>query len=156
MEQLPYIDEHVTEVAAVPQRTWDALLAVLGREFGNAASTRFARLLGCQPTDRSGTWDSGLTAGASLPGFGVQDVRAPVRLALGGSHRFSRYALIFALEPLGDDGCRLRAQTFAEFPGLSGRAYRALVIGTGGHRIVTRRLLGRIARRATSAHWKEK
>jgi len=124
------------------------LLAVLGREFGSAASTRIARLLGCRPAARSGSWDAGLTAGASLPGFGVQDVRAPARLALGGAHRFSRYALVFELEPIEDDGCRVRAQTFAAFPGIAGRAYRAVVIGTGGHRIVMRRLLGRVARRA--------
>ena len=31
--------------------------------------------------------------------------------------------------------------TFAVFPGLRGRVYRALVIGTAGHRIAVRRML---------------
>jgi hypothetical protein len=41
---------------------------------------------------------------------------------------------------------RLRAETHAAFPGLLGRLYRAAVIGSGGHRLVTRRLLRQIAR----------
>jgi hypothetical protein len=65
------------------------------------------------------------------------------RLALRGRHRFSRYELTFVLA----DG-ELRAQTRAAFPGIHGRLYRAAVIGTGGHRILTRRLLRRIAARA--------
>jgi hypothetical protein len=63
------------------------------------------------------------------------------RLALRGRHRFSNYALTFVL-----DGDRLRAQTHAAFPGVPGRLYRAAVIGSGGHRLVTRRLLRQIAR----------
>jgi hypothetical protein len=47
------------------------------------------------------------------------------------------------------DGVRLRALSFADFPGLHGKVYRALVIGTGGHRIVARRMLRNIA---TEAH----
>jgi hypothetical protein len=43
------------------------------------------------------------------------------------------------------DGVRLRALTFAAFPGLHGKVYRALVIGSGGHRVVVRRMLKRIA-----------
>jgi hypothetical protein len=39
----------------------------------------------------------------------------------------------------------LRALTFAAFPGVHGKAYRALVIGSGGHRIVVRRMLKRVA-----------
>jgi hypothetical protein len=43
---------------------------------------------------------------------------------------------------------RLRATTWAAFPGVAGTVYRALVIGTGGHRIVVRRILKRIAAEA--------
>lgn len=39
----------------------------------------------------------------------------------------------------------MRAVTLAAFPGIHGRVYRALVIGSGGHRIVVRRMLQRIA-----------
>ncbi|MDQ6710077.1 MAG: hypothetical protein M3Z11_05920 [Candidatus Dormibacteraeota bacterium] len=71
-----------------------------------------------------------------------------MRLALRGAHRFSTYALVFELDANGATACTLRAQSWAAFPGLAGRAYRALVIGTGGHRLVVRRLLRRAARRA--------
>jgi hypothetical protein len=42
----------------------------------------------------------------------------------------------------------LRARSYAEFPGPAGRVYRALVIGSGGHRIMVRRLLRDVADRA--------
>jgi hypothetical protein len=42
------------------------------------------------------------------------------------------------------------AQTWAAFPGLKGSIYRALVIGSGGHRIVVRRMLKRIAAQSAS------
>ena len=47
------------------------------------------------------------------------------------------------------DGGELRAETRAEFQGLLGRLYRAAVIGTGAHRVITRRMLRQIAGRAT-------
>jgi len=43
---------------------------------------------------------------------------------------------------------RVRAETRAEFPGLQGSVYRALVIGTRGHVLVTRRILAAVQRRA--------
>ncbi len=52
------------------------------------------------------------------------------------------------LDDLDGDASRVRARTYAAFPGVTGRAYRALVIGSGAHRIVTRRLLSRVASRA--------
>jgi hypothetical protein len=48
--------------------------------------------------------------------------------------------------PFDLDGGRLHARTQAAFPGLRGRLYRAAVIGSGGHRIITRRLLRQVAR----------
>lgn len=39
----------------------------------------------------------------------------------------------------------VRAVTWANFPGLRGKIYRAIVIGTGGHRVVLRWTLQRIA-----------
>jgi hypothetical protein len=45
----------------------------------------------------------------------------------------------------------MRARTRAAFPGALGRAYRALVIASGGHRIVVARLLRKIEARACSA-----
>lgn len=69
-------------------------------------------------------------------------------LGLAGTHRFSRYALVFRLEDLGEGRTGLGAETRAVFPKLHGRAYRALVIGTRMHVLVTRRRLGATKRRA--------
>jgi hypothetical protein len=70
----------------------------------------------------------------------VIEADAGRRLALRGRHRFAEYALTFVV----DGGC-LRARTDAAFRGILGRLYRAAVIGSGGHRIVTRRLLRQVA-----------
>ena len=78
-------------------------------------------------------------------GFALDDASPPKRLSLKGRHPFSVYKLVFEL---ADEGCghtRLRALTWAAFPGVPGKVYRALVIGSGGHRIVVRRMLKRIA-----------
>jgi hypothetical protein len=97
------------------------------------------RVLAATPAARSGDWNGDLT-GATLPGFAVASAERPVRLELRGRHRFASYALVFLIE-----GGSVRAQTYAAFPGIKGRAYRALVIGSGAHGVVTRRLLRRIA-----------
>ena len=137
MKRLPYIDEHSTCVGATPERTWAALMAV-GRALRGPAGP-LGWLLGLQP------------ARATLPGFEVEQACPPSRLALRGRHRFSRYALVFELEDGGADGTRVRARSWAAFPGVHGRSYRALVVGSGAHRVVVRRLLRRIEARACSA-----
>lgn len=118
MEQLSYIDEHARSVDANRDRTWKALLKVLCKD----------------PADPS-----------TVPsGFALGPVDPPHRLTLAGSHPFSRYSLTFELD---DDGPRrtvVRAITRAEFPGLAGSIFRALVIGTGGHKLVVRWMLARI------------
>ena len=85
-----------------------------------------------------------MTAPAALPHIDEH----PRELALAGSRRFSEYSLVFRLDDLGDAGTRLRAETRADFPGLRGRLYRAMVIRTRGHVVVTKRLLGATKRRA--------
>jgi hypothetical protein len=150
MERLPYIDEHAKCVGATRERTWAALIAV-GVELRGDPTGRLARLTRLQPARGSGDWGEGLAAGATLPGFVVEEACAPSRLTLAGRHRFSRYALVFDLEETGPDRTRIRAQTWAAFPGTLGRVYQALVIGTGAHRVVVRRLLRRIEGRACSA-----
>lgn len=137
MERLPYIDEFAIQVEGPPARTWVALTRVLRGELKLAHG--LTRLLGATPGERSGDWDGDLD-GATLPGFAVAQARRPERLELRGRHRFARYELVFLI-----DGGRVRAQTYAAFPGITGRAYRALVISSGAHGIVTRRLLRRIA-----------
>jgi hypothetical protein len=137
MERLPWVDEHSQRVDAPADEVWRGLLEVLQREFG--ASARIARLLGCDPA--TGTAQFAGRPGEAIPGFRVVEAEPPRRLALRGRHRFSIYALTFVL-----DGKCLRAQTHAAFPGILGRLYRAAVIGSGGHRLVTRRLLRQVAR----------
>jgi hypothetical protein len=83
--------------------------------------------------------------------FTVATAEPPRRLVLRGSHWFSIYELRFDLEPLEPGQTLLRATTFAAFPGITGRLYRMLVIGTRGHVLAVRRLLGAVAERAESA-----
>lgn len=119
MKQLSYVDEHAISVDADRAETWSALLRVVCRD----------------PDDPS-----------SAPrGFVLDEATPNERLALTGRHPFSVYQLVFELADDGPQRTRLSALTWADFPGLSGRAYRALVIGTGGHRVVVRRMLQRIA-----------
>jgi hypothetical protein len=146
IDALPYVDEHAVEVHASPERTWEALAKVADRSFDSGAAGRFARVVGCEDTAPSGPRP--LAVGSAIVGFHVAVAEPGALLAIAGRHRFSRYALVFHLDPLGDavgqggEGrTRLRAETRAEFPGLHGRAYRTMVIGTRAHVLVTRRLL---------------
>jgi hypothetical protein len=140
MERLPYIDEHAMDVGATRARTWEALVDCVRRQ--TAGGERFARALGCDPWQGTPSFTG--EPGQAVPGFRVAAAEPEHRLVLRGRHRFSDYQLTFLL----DDG-RLRAQTHADFPGLRGRVYRALVIGTRGHVVATRRILRAVARRAT-------
>jgi hypothetical protein len=145
IEALPPVDEHSLEVAAPADAAWSALFPVLERGFGGLASKRIAGLLGCAQVETAGDLRH---PGGTLPGFVVARAVPPVLLALLGSHRFSRYALVFRIDRLSEDRTRIRAETRAEFPGRSGRVYRTLVIGTRGHVLVVRRLLRAVKRQA--------
>ena len=79
--------------------------------------------------------------------FAVDRSDPPTTVALTGRHPFSRYRLDFTVEPDGDQA-RLSAVTHAAFPGLRGRIYRLLVISSGAHERLTRRMLRSIAARA--------
>ncbi|MFZ1154733.1 MAG: hypothetical protein WAN93_07510 [Solirubrobacteraceae bacterium] len=147
MEQLPYIDEHSIVVAASREQVWGALGRTLRKDLSRTAPAPLTGLLRLVPAVSHGDWLGTPSSGDTLPGFVVAEVHAPERLALRGRHRFSRYALLFELEATSAASCTLRARTWAEFPGLTGSAYRALVIGTRGHRLVVRRLLRNVSRR---------
>jgi hypothetical protein len=148
MQYLPYIDEHRIRIGATRDHVWGALISVLRTQLDGNVPKPLARLLGLTPAELRGGWYGTLSAGDSLPGFEVAESQAPARLALRGEHRFSRYALVFELDATGAADCTLCARSWAAFPGLAGRGYRAIVIGTGGHRLVVRRLLRIVARRA--------
>jgi hypothetical protein len=124
MERLPYIDEHAITVPADRAATWRAVLQTM-----------------CSNPDEPET----------VPfGFTLDTAEQNECFAIKGRHWFAVYRLIFLLsdEPAG--GTRVAAQTWAAFPGITGRMYRALVIGSGGHRVVVRNMLKRIARQALS------
>lgn len=138
---LPYIDEHSRATRASRDEVWQALVTQLPRQM--AGSQRFARLLGCDPATPTPTFAG--RPGDAMPGFRVRAAEPGKRLVLEGTHRFARYELTFVI-----DGDRLRAQTHAAFPGVLGKLYRAAVIGSGGHKLITRHMLRRIARAAHS------
>ena len=144
-DDLPFIDEHAIEVAAPPERAWEAVRQTVSRSFDGRSATLLARLLGTAERRPHG---DPTEPGATITGFRIGRADAPVELVLEGEHRFSRYALIFHLEALPGDRCRVRAETRAVFPGLRGRAYRALVIGTRGHVLAVKRLLRAVKARA--------
>jgi hypothetical protein len=90
----------------------------------------------------------GSSAPSPRAGFEIAERASPDRLTLVGRHRFARYQLAFDLTDAADGTTHLRATTHAEFPGLRGRAYRTLVIGTRAHVVATTRILRSIRRRA--------
>ena len=123
MERLPYIDEHAITIDANREETWSALLRVMCRDPLNPATVPI--------------------------GFALDEARPYDRFALKGRHPFAVYQLVFELEnDRAPRRTRVRALTWAAFPGLHGKVYRALVIGTGGHRLAVRGMLKRVAAEA--------
>lgn len=132
-------------VLAPPPVVWEALLTTVHRGFSQRIAPRVARLLGCAETEAVG--DPG-RIGSTVPGFVVARAVEPAVLALEGQHRFSRYGLVFRLEPTKDERTLLRAETRAQFPGTIGRIYKALVIGTRGHVLAVNSMLRGVRKRA--------
>ncbi|HEX4304440.1 MAG TPA: hypothetical protein VHZ54_00245 [Solirubrobacterales bacterium] len=147
--QLPWVDEHAIELDGTPAAVWPALLRTVERMTAGGAAPRYARAVGCADTEAGGPRP--LDIGSTIPGFHVAALAPERLLALRGSHHFSDYELAFRLEPLGGVRTRLVAETRAEFPGVKGRAYRALVIGTRMHVLVVRRVQRGVAKRVERA-----
>lgn len=145
-DHLPFVDELDTMIGAGPDAVWEALLGVMERSLSSAGAARGVRLL--HSADSTASGPRPLVIGSTLPGFHVNAAERPRELALAGEHRFSTYALNFRLDGRDDGRTHLLAETRAAFPGPKGSAYRALVIGTRAHVVVTRRLLGAVKRRA--------
>lgn len=77
-------------------------------------------------------------------GFPERELDAPRRMRLAGEHPFARYELTFELEETEPGRTRVRAVTHALFkPGL-GKVYGGLVVGSGMHAVVVRRLLRKL------------
>jgi hypothetical protein len=77
----------------------------------------------------------------------VIEEQHPHLIVLAGTHRFSRYGIIFRITPT-PGGSTLSAESRAEFPGVVGRAYQLAVIGTRFHVMATNGMLRGIARSA--------
>jgi hypothetical protein len=129
---LPFIDEYDAQIAASAEQVWAALVTSVSK-----LTPQLPRWLvvawGLDPAGRSSGSKEALALGDSVAGFRTAAIE---------------YELRFELEPLPTGGTRLRAQTSASFPGLKGALYRALVIGSGGHRVAVRRILARVGSRA--------
>jgi hypothetical protein len=132
--ELPFVDEHAISIAASRDVVWSALERYVATSL-RVGDGPLARILGTQPA----------------AGFEVSDSRPTDRLTLIGRHRFSRYMLAFDLADATDGITRLSAKTYAAFPGVHGRIYRALVIGTGAHAVATDRIVRSIRRLATAS-----
>jgi hypothetical protein len=145
LDDLSAIDEYGLTVAAPPDIVWDATLASLEASFSAPWPRRLARLLGTDPALASG-WKRP-AVGSAIPGFRIVAAHRPDLLVISGSHRFSRYGIVFRIEPLAE-GARCRAESRAGFPGLLGGLYRLAVVGSGGHVVAVRRMLLGIKRAA--------
>jgi hypothetical protein len=125
----PFVDEHHLMIEASPEEVWRALRAYVDHMLAAADGSVFTRLLGAHPS----------------AGFEVADEEPGRQLLLTGRHRFSRYELVFEVEPDGEQTV-LKALTYAAFPGLHGRVYRLLVISSRAHVLATRGMLASIRR----------
>ncbi len=145
LQDLPPIDEHSIEIDAPADAAWAALFPTLNQAFDGKLGQRMARALDCRDEVAEGDLHH---PGGTLPGFVVARSVAPVMLALMGEHRYSRYALVFRVDLLPGQRCRVRAETRALFPGGKGRVYKGAVIGSRGHVWVVRSILKTLKKRA--------
>jgi hypothetical protein len=145
---LPLVDEPTATVAATAQQTWAALMRHLEKASNGYGRAVGARLLGCEHVRTAGALPD---VGAQVPGFVVAESQPPRLLALRGRHRTSIYALTFRIDDAGPGGCRLTAESRAAFPGVTGRLYRAAVIGSGAHGRLMTSMLAAIKQRAEAS-----
>ncbi|WP_127481124.1 hypothetical protein [Nocardioides pantholopis] len=142
---LPLLDRHSTVIAAPPAVVLE-VAARYARGLAYPDHPLLHLLLGTEPP----------------AGFGI-DEPAEGEVSLSGRHRFSDYRLVFAVDAVdgvdGTDGANganganeggttLTVLSYAAFPGLRGRIYRGLLLGTGGHVLAVRRMLADIGSRA--------
>jgi len=127
---LPHVDDHEVRIAAPPDVVFQVLRHYVESVLGATDGSLLARLLGTDPP----------------AGFAVAEELPDRLIRLTGRHRFSSYQLVFELDDV-PGGTVLRARTYAEFPGLHGRVYRAAVIGSRGHVLATRHILRSVRRR---------
>jgi hypothetical protein len=128
--ELPYVDEHRITIAASRDVVWPALREYVDSSLVTRENALLSQLLGTQPR----------------AGFQIAQELLGQRINLTGRHRFARYLLMFELAQTVHGSTVLTARTFAAFPGLHGRVYRALVISTPAHGVAVRRMLRSVKR----------
>uniref|UniRef100_A0AAU2VMB2 Uncharacterized protein n=1 Tax=Streptomyces sp. NBC_00008 TaxID=2903610 RepID=A0AAU2VMB2_9ACTN len=103
-EDLPFVDEHSVLVKASAADMWRALARAYGGGSMPSVTGVYGQLVAAEPRRSAG---EPLAAGSTLPGSAVAE-SVPERLVrFAGRHRYSRYALVFALaERPGGDGPR--------------------------------------------------
>ena len=144
-QELPFIDRHSIAVKTDREALWRALVETFGAAEGGLFPL-YARVIGVDPDSVEGDLDR---VGSTRIGFRVSEARRAEHLSLAGRHRFSRYLLAWDIAEPDSETVNLSATTRAEFPGIHGRAYKALVIDSGAHARITRRMLAAISRRAS-------
>ncbi|MFD3665333.1 hypothetical protein ACFWVF_32850 [Streptomyces sp. NPDC058659] len=143
MSTLPYVDEHAVIVEAGAAEAWRRVRGGVERSLSQRGLASYARIVRAEPRVAGGPRP--VVEGAAFPGFRVVRVVPGRELALEGRHRFSTYSLVFRIEELTDGRSRLRAESRAAFPGVTGRLYRLLVIGSGAHAFGMRRMLASLS-----------
>jgi hypothetical protein len=146
---LPFVDAWSVDIEAPPRVVWEVLLASVPGPRPGAVLRAWAAVWRAEPADSNGLAPHVL--GAERPGLAVCEVVPASTYALAGRHRFARYQLVFRIGERHDGRSRLTAETFASFPGTSGRLYRTLLLDAKSHAMVmwiTLRLLRRRAQHA--------
>jgi hypothetical protein len=128
----PYVDEHHLTIDESRDLVWAALHRYVDSALVGSQGSLLKSVLGTVPRS----------------GFGVAREVPGQQIELSGRHRFSRYRLVFELTDTGEGETVLSAKTYAEFPGLHGRVYRALVIGSRAHVVAVQGMLRAIRRGA--------
>jgi hypothetical protein len=126
---LPFLDEHRITIAAPRERVW-AALERWSDSLGFKDGHPLAAVLGTEPRG----------------GFERAECSPRQSLGFAGRHRFARYLLVFTLTDLPEGRTQVAARSYAEFPHLRGRAYRTLIVDTGGHVIAVKHMLRGIRR----------
>lgn len=145
---LPRVDVQGFRTAASPEKVIAALAPTLLKTFGSRRARLLARILKCR--ERVPSRPFALDPGAELAGFRIESVDE-TRVVISGEHRFASYELVF------ECGCMIgvtsvNAETRAWFPGVQGFVYKMLVVGSGAHRRVVKRILKGLKTRAEVAH----
>jgi hypothetical protein len=126
MEPFPFVDVHSKFYRSSRTEVWQALQHWV-HKLTQPAPAWFVTLWKLEPQS----------------GFAITQEVVGEKIVLRGDHRFSSYELTFAVSAEAD-GFRVAAQTNAQFHGVPGSLYRAMVIGSGGHTVIVRWVLYKI------------